>query len=147
MSIQFDCSDSGFTSTLVKDESELVLVSSNVKNEDAFKSNNIHFGRLFTMSSQCDFSDSGFHNTVVKEESELVIINTSKNSITLAFFSLRKAKTPHISKYKNNKKSPKFKRKYTKNLAIFGCISGVKPLKNGLTYPSLTLPYSSLTLT
>ena len=77
MSSQFDCSDSGFTSTLVKDESELVLVSSNVKNEDAFKSNNIHSGRLFTMSSQCDFSDSGFHNTVVKEESELVIIRSN----------------------------------------------------------------------
>ena len=86
MSIQFDCSDSGFTSTLVKDESELVLVSSNVKNEDAFKSNNIHFGRLFTMSSQCDFSDSGFHNTVVKEESELVIIIHPKIALLWPFF-------------------------------------------------------------
>ena len=60
---------------------------------------------------------------------------------------MRKAKKAHNSKYKNTIKKVQNKEKNTKNLAIFGCISGEKLRKNGLTYPSLTLTYPSLTLT
>ena len=64
--------------------------------------------------------------------------NTSKNSIILDFFFMRKAKKPHNSKYMHTIKKSKIK-----NLAIFRCISGEKLRKNGLTltYPSLTLTY------